>query len=286
MACRQLILSNVSILAMLTANASAGGIAPASDLEVAERQASLPAVSGLNAKLGGFGANFNDANPAGAFAALSLPLARDVGLQVDGVSGTGNGGAFYGVGAHLFWRDPSRGLFGGYASHFRWDAASVGGAFDVHGAEVSKWGFEGQLYLGRLSLEGVAAYQFGSEDGFAGKGTVAYYPHGDLRLHLTVSHLQGPGFMTSTGFEWAPLPSRGVSLFADIGVDEDRDFRSMAGLKFYFSRQDKTLIRRHREDDPDVELPNDLFQTIQARSVNGVCPNGRTPINGFCDGNT
>jgi hypothetical protein len=40
------------------------------------------------------------------------------------------------------------------------------------------------------------------------------------------------------------------------------------------------LIRRHREDDPEIDLPNDLFQTIRGR-----CPVGQTFVNGFCDGN-
>jgi hypothetical protein len=87
-----------------------------------------------------------------------------------------------------------------------------------------------------------------------------------------VSHLQGAGFAGSGGFEWAPLPRRGLSLFADVGVDEDRDFRSLFGLKYYFSRSDKTLIRRHREDDPEVDLPGDLYQALRAR---GVCPAAR-----------
>ena len=44
------------------------------------------------------------------------------------------------------------------------------------GAKVGKVGVESHLYLGPLTLEGIVAYQFGSETGFAGKATVAYYP--------------------------------------------------------------------------------------------------------------
>lgn len=72
-----------------------------------------------------------------------------------------------------------------------------------------------------------------------------------------------------------------MSFFADIGVNEDRETRALVGLKFYLSRADKSLIRRHREDDPDINLPADLFQTSR-----GVCPVGQILINGFCDGNT
>jgi hypothetical protein len=210
---------------------------------------------------------------------LAFPLWWGFGAQIDGVVGNSNGGAFNGVGGHIFWRDPSRGLLGAYGSYLHWNPGN--GALDI-GGEIGKAGIEAQLYLGRLSLEGLSAYQYGSTEGFAGKGTVAYYPHDDFRIHLGVSHLQGPGLAGYAGLEWAPLTRRGLSLFADIGVDEDRDLRSLFGLKFYFSRSDKNLIRRHREDDPDVDLPGDLYQALQAR---GVCPAGKTLINGFCDGN-
>ena len=163
--------------------------------------------------------------------------------------------------------------------------------------EVNKVGLESQLYLGRLSLEGLAAYQFGTDAGFAGKGTVAYYPRDDLRLHVGVTQGAGPGFGAFTGLEWAPRPSSGLSLFADVGVNEERDVRALFGLKFYLSRSDKPLIRRHREDDPEVELPSDLFQASQANPPSQTvqpnpppqpqtCPAGQVLINGFCDGNT
>jgi hypothetical protein len=268
---RHVLLSSVSVLALIVA---AGAVADTAAL--AEERAPLPAVSGLNAKIGGFGAGLGEESAGGGFVGLSFPLWWGLGAQIDGIVGNGSSGDFHGVGGHLFWRDPSRGLLGVYGSHFRWDGGS--GA----GGEVGKIGLEGQLYLGRMSLEGLSGYQFGSESGWTGKGTVAYYPHDDFRVHLGVSQRPGPGFAGFAGLEWAPMPRRGLSLFADIGVGEDRDLRSLVGLKFYFSPQDKSLIRRHREDDPDLDLPSDLFQALQAH---GVCPAGRILINGFCDGN-
>jgi hypothetical protein len=53
---QQMLLSHASILALLAvANAAAGNVALASDFGPIERQSALPAVSGLNAKIGGFG---------------------------------------------------------------------------------------------------------------------------------------------------------------------------------------------------------------------------------------
>jgi hypothetical protein len=273
------LLSSVSILALLVAaNTAFSGAALATD--PGENRAVLPAVSGANAKVGAFGASLDGETAAGAFAALTFPLGHGFGAQFDGMIGDGNAGDFHGFGGHLFWRDPSRGLFGIYASYLRWNAESLSDELVVSGAKVAKVGVESHLYLGPLTLEGIAAYQFGSETGFAGKATIAYYPRDNLRLYAGVNQLEGPGLTAFTGIEWAPS-NRGMSLFADVGVNEDHDTRVLAGLKFYISPEDKSLIRRHREDDPEIDLPSDLFQTIRGR-----CPVGQTFVNGFCDGNT
>jgi hypothetical protein len=292
MGSRQILLSHASILALLAvANAAAGGKALASDTGTAEHRAALPAVSGLNAKIGGFGSSLNGDSAAGVFVGLAFPLGHGFGAQIDGMVGTAQGwDAFSGVGAHLFWRDPSRTLVGVYASHVQWDTDSSLGASGR--GELGKIGVESHLYLGRLSLEGLAAYQFGSDRGFAGKGTVAYYPRDDFRLHAGVTHFAGPGSSVFAGLEWAPPSGRGMSWFANVSVDEDRDVRSLAGLKFYLSRSDKPLIRRHREDDPEVDLPGDLYhatpvnQPGQPGQGEQQCPLGQVLINGFCDGNT
>ena len=274
---RRTLLSSTSVLALLVAaDAVAGSAALAADFG-GDFRPGLPAVSGLNAKIGAFGATREDDAAGGALLGLAFPLWWGFGAQIDGVVGDSM------AAPSTAWAATCSGAIRRAACSAPMAASveSGSGAFDI-GGEVGKAGLEAQLYLGRLSLEGLSAYQYGSTEGFAGKGTVAYYPHDDFRIHLGVSHLQGPGLAGYAGLEWAPLARRGLSLFADIGVDEDRDLRSLFGLKFYLSRSDKTLIRRHREDDPDVDLPGDLYQALQAR---GVCPAGKTLINGFCDGN-
>src|SRR6185503_3030666 len=207
MRAQQLLLSRASMLALLAlANTAVDDTALAADFGgpesqgKAESQPALPAVSGLNAKIGTFGASFADESAGGAFIGLALPLGHSFGAQIDGMIGTAQGGnAFHGAGGHRFWRDPTRALFGIYASHVQWDVDSATGGSDR--VEVNKVGFESQLYLGRLSLEGLAAYQFGTDTGFAGKGTVAYYPRDDLRLHVGVTQGKGPGFGAFTGLE-------------------------------------------------------------------------------------
>ena len=138
-----------------------------------------------------------------------MPLGFRYGLQVDGMVGSGKGAAFYGVGGHLFWRDPAKGLLGLYGSYVSWDA-SGGLPGSIGGADVGKVGVEGEAYFGRLSLEGLAAYQFGTFTGFAGKALLAYYPTDDLRLDGGVRYLEGPGAIGMIEAEWQPHAGSGL----------------------------------------------------------------------------
>ena len=123
---------------------------------------SLPAVSGLNGKVSVFGGSQDGGGKSGGMfgvaGSLWVPMGFAYGLQVDGMAGSGHGAAFYGIGGHLFWRDPAKGLVGLYSSYLHWDFTN--GA--TTGFDIGKFGVEGAAYLGRFSLEGLAAYQFGS----------------------------------------------------------------------------------------------------------------------------
>src|SRR5262249_35117626 len=74
----------------------------------------LPAVDGINGKIAGFGGGANGFY--GANGSLALPIARQLGAQIDGgVGSLDSSGWSHGAG-HLFWRDPSIGLLGAYGS--------------------------------------------------------------------------------------------------------------------------------------------------------------------------
>lgn len=247
---------------------------------------SLPAVSAPNGKLSAFGGS-RDGSIFGVTGSFAVPLGHAFGLQIDGAVGSAKSAAFYGFGGHVFWRDPAKGLLGLYSSYAKWDAASTasattltGGVIDTTGAEVGKIGAEGAAYLGRVSLEGFAGYQFGSRTGFTGKATLAFYPTDDLRLDGGVRYLDGIGTVGTIGAEWRPHEGSGLTLYA-AGAAGNGNYRQiLGGVRFYFADQGKSLIRRHREDDPGVDLPDDLFTT-----TGGVhCPAGQS-ITTF-DGNT
>ena len=283
---RALLLSTVSLVALLAVRPD---LAMAADPYSLPAPNTLPAVSALNGKIGVFGGGITSDFTLGATGSLAFPLSDHWGGQVDGLLGSAGSGVFYGVGGHLFWRDPAKGLIGAYASYGGWSASSTvpvsvpsGGVADVSGASVGKVGVEGEAYLGRVSLEGLAAYQYGTASGFAGKATAAYYATDNLRLEVSARELAGLGALGGAGFEWQPKDTSRFSVFATGAVGPSSYWQALGGVKMYFGGTAKSLILRQREDDPDNALPDDLYQTIGT----GGCPVGTHLTHGFCDGNT
>jgi len=206
------------------------------------------AVSGPNGKLDlGIGAD-NDAGGVFRFGgSLSLPLGDAFGFQGD-LSVQNYYGTLTTSGAlHLFTRDPSSYLMGVTAGVVRSEAATLGAV-----------GAEAELYLDRLSIEawaGVAQLDYDEivavdKSGVFALGDIAYYPTDDLRLSVGAASVLGYESVNLgaeyqvAGFE---LP---FSLTADARFGEDGDIRATAGLKLYFGGGDKSLIDRHRQDDP------------------------------------
>ena len=89
-----------------------------------------------------------------------------------------------------------------------------------------------------------------SSDDFYAIGTLAVYANDDLRLSIGAGSVAG--FESAhAGLEWfmgeTGLP---LSLTVDGQLGEDGYTSVMAGISFYFGGDNKSLIRRHREDDP------------------------------------
>ncbi|MDQ2954116.1 MAG: tail fiber domain-containing protein, partial [Pseudomonadota bacterium] len=118
---------------------------------------------------------------------------------------------------------------------------------------------------------------------------LAYYPSDDLKLFIGHRYIGGTNAFAAGG-EWA-IPtgnSTVASFFVEGRVGED-DYRGVwGGMKFYFGQKDKSLIRRHREDDPINWNPDSLFSLVKAlksQTTIGVCtdPN-EIFLNGECRG--
>ncbi len=152
----------------------------------------LPAVDGLNGKVSGFGGAADGNGLYGGAGSVTVPLGYRYGLQVDGLiagfdSDRQGDVTVAGTAAHLFWRDPARGLVGAYGHYVHANAFS--------GVDVYAGAAEAALYHGRFTLEGVAGVQGGQADlGALGSFNIdtrffdvaqfSYYPTDNLRLSV------------------------------------------------------------------------------------------------------
>ena len=91
------------------------------------------------------------------------------------------------------------------------------------------------------------------------KINVAIYPLPDLKLFVGHRYLGGMHAL-ALGSEFA-LPMRGearAALFVEGRIGEGDFHGAWGGLRVYFGKKDKPLIRRHREDDPIEWMPEGL----------------------------
>ncbi len=220
------------------------------------------AISGFNAKTSASGGFYqSDASNGGRIqgdASLSMPLGCWLGLQMDAGFGDLAGDEAGGVAAHLFTRDPNQYLLGAYAGYSAVDSN-----------EILRVGAEAQLYVNNLSFEVLAGYEEADDQGkgFFTASNIAFYPTDDLRLSVGYKHFLDVDAATA-GLEWQ-VGGLGVpvSLFAS-GAVGDNDYASVfGGITFYFGGEEKSLIRRHREDDPSNEVMNLLVKSEKKSNV-------------------
>jgi hypothetical protein len=266
----------------------------------------MSAVDGFNAKFEGLGGSFADKGIYGAKGSLSVPLGGQFGVQVDGAIGSFDSSTFGAVGGHLFWRNPAQGLIGIYANHTNWNRYG--------GAHVSQVAGEGELYFGQWTLQGIAGVEFGNRAAnvttsttisglvtttatltdfydvktrFFDQVNLAYYIQPDWKVFVGHRYLGGKHALAA-GTEWA-MPVGGgrmASLFVEARAGED-DFHGIwGGAKFYFGQKDKSLIQRHRQDDPINWTPDSLFSILNSFGSVGTrvnsCPFPEVFINGTC----
>ncbi|MEM9331615.1 MAG: hypothetical protein AAGA53_09835 [Pseudomonadota bacterium] len=248
--------------------------------EIVEERFSNAAVSELNAKIavGYSHFDFNDIVLPAGFApapnddqdgffvegSISVPVGQQFGLQIDGAHVNLDEDidvSLSAIGGHFFWRDPSVGLLGIY------------GEYKEYGnlIETSMIAAEGEFYKDQFSFEWYAGQEnlqtpFGDSDFFAGEALAAFYPTENSRIHAgvrrrieTTSFVVGGEIMADTGGV-AP------SLFVRASVGDDDTTSVIGGLRIYFGSGPKSLIQRHREDDPTNRLQDGV-------SAAGTCVN-------------
>ena len=219
------------------------GAAVAADIDVTQ----LPAVSGPNGKIEIFGGwtGLNGFSSSAAFrgaASFTVPLGERIGLQADIAAANAFNDTIYGGTLHAFMRDPNSYLLG-----------VAGGLGSSSSTGFGYFGPEAELYLGNVSLEAYAGYINLNNAGVSrgdlfAFGDAAFYATPDLRLGVGVSTVAG--FKSAhAGLEWQ-MESTPISFKLDGRVGDNGFAAATAGLTFYFGGTEKSLIRRHREDDP------------------------------------
>ena len=245
-------LKTLSVVLLGTVSGLAAFSAAAADLTMvppSPEEAMLPAVSGPNGKFELDLGRLSDPSSyiAGAAGSISVPVTDRFGLQGDVMVHYGNDALTYGGALHAFTRDPSSYLLGVTGAAIRGPGATLWGA-----------GPEAELYWGSLSLEmwaGYAALDYNDaamDDISGGFAFVdgAFYPTDNFRLTLGGSYVLGElGLHAGAEYSLADygLP---LSLTADARSTESST-RATIGIAGYFgSDPDKSLIDRHRQDDP------------------------------------
>ena len=207
------------------------------------------AVSQPNARVSA-GGGATDGDGTGIVSgSATVPLGYKYGAQVDGLLGGIDGDVAWGIKGHLFWRDPDKALLGVETSVKGRDSDTL-----------TRVGVEGELYLGQFSWLGDFGYQWGDDDVDSGYGSL------DLHWYATDDFMIGGGgevadsdFVASFDTEYQPGMAAfpGLSVFADAQIGTGGWTAIFAGLRIYFGGEVKSLIRRHREDDPWVKTGSD-----------------------------
>ena len=249
---------------------------------------SLPAVSGLNGKLSAQGGLYSDETTALILGSLSVPIAQQLGFQLDGAIAPLDGDAMRGGAGHLFYRNPNTFLIGAYGSFHRWRQI-----------DIWRLALETELYLDRFSVEALVGVEsishrlkFSAPAGGPGGpitlervddehvfaiADLAYYFQDNLRVSVGYRYVSEES-LGAAGVEYLIGSSDGtpVSLFAEGQFGKRRYNRAMAGVRVFFGGSTgKSLMRRHREDDPRNRVP-DFF------AMADVCPTGRALVGNQC----
>jgi hypothetical protein len=309
---RRLLLSTTMLAGTVGSLLLSGFTATAADLPFkAQRKVTEPldppAVDGWNVKAEGYGGSIAGRSFGGGQGSITAPLPGPFGVQIDGGAGRLDGRMFDQVAGHLFWRNPNQALFGLYVSNTFWD--------QFGGVNVTHAGAEGELYWGRFTLQGIAGVEFGNSVSNATTAT-AIQPMGlgfnppagvittstfitgfdvktrffdmvNLKYYFAdnASAYVGHRFLgdknaLALGAEAALPFGHGImgSAFIEGRVGEG-DFHGVwGGIRFYFGNGDKPLIARHRTQDPNNWMPDNLFSIL-----NSSTSSGSTSSTLFCD---
>lgn len=190
------------------------------------------------------------------------------GVQLDVAGGDAADETVLGLGGHLFWNDPAKGVLDFNVAHVNWGNVSL-----------SRIGLIGKWYSPITTFTGRLEYQDADEldGGFLAGIDARWYPTSQFMVKAGAQDADGESQL-NLGFEflpnWVPVP--GMSFVGEAARGEGGYDQFFLGVRYYFGTG-KTLKDRHRQDvplDPPSEwLTNDLQSLDKARKLEkNPCP--------------
>jgi hypothetical protein len=177
-----------------------------------------------------------------------------------GVSGTAAG--------HGFWRDPDIGMVGVYGSglyssisngHSVWQTA---GEFESYQGQVTLQALLGLQGFTRYSSPSTISFPNANYSGFCPNPTrfmddvsLKYYPTDNFSLSIGHIYTRGNNSAYVSSEYLFPVISpieMQMSGYLEASFGWNNSSTVLAGLKIYFNNKTKTLIRIHRENDPQT----------------------------------
>lgn len=239
----------------------------------------LPAVSAVNSKFEFDAGVLSLPSPAfmgRAAGTLTVPIGDRFGVQFDAslASAPGLTGS---AAVHGFTRDPASYLIGGTLGIIR-----------TPGATVLAAGPEAEFYFDRWTLEAWAGLSYArpttGSDRLAPMvmANLGYYLDDDTRLTAGISSFDGYDALQFGAEHLLDNFALPVSVTAETRIGQDGAWRGMLGLRAYLGPEDKTLIRRHREDDP-ADRGAALYIAAGGNTIGGSGASGTTTGSGRPD---
>ncbi|MGV8997065.1 MAG: hypothetical protein ACOH12_08990 [Parvibaculaceae bacterium] len=257
---------------------SFAALAMVGTLLTAAHAGEAPAVSKINGSLSLSGIYHNQENSSEGVGgmlsgSLSVPVTHSFGFQADTMLATNDDDGAAGIGGHLFWRDPAKGLIGITGAYVT--APNVAGLVDL---SVTRFGGESEFYLGNLTLAFSGGYQDGRNvsDGSYGTAKASWYASDNLRLGIGASHDPVSDTTAIADVEYQPEfgVQSGMTFFAGTSLGKNDLVVGQAGIRFYFG-DPKSLKRRNREDDP-ASLTDETWKQINPSAYAAYCA-GKNP---------
>ncbi len=205
----------------------------------------LPAVAYVNGWVGASLGGVHAVNSGGLLVlgkgGITFPLGHAFGIQADVFDGVVVHKNLQAADSYLFWRAPAQGFLSGHVKYQ-----------ESNHVYETLYGLRGDAYIYNwtLSAEGGGVHtnvQGANETGY-GEVYANWYPMPDLKLFANYLRVkQDNVFQVGGEYQLGLKYLPGLSIFVDGGVGDHNLRYGFLELRYYFG-ENKTLIRRHRED--------------------------------------